>query len=61
VKGFYRAEEDHQHYLDQVQACGNSNAGNCANLNSGYIRAFDIPMVMALQKTYPDLYVKEIH
>ena len=61
VKGFYRAAEDHQHYLDQVQACGSSDSGHCGELNSGYIRAFDIPLLMALQKTYPDLYVKQIH
>jgi len=61
VKGFYRAEEDHQHYLDQVQACGGRQTAQCADLNVGYIQAFDIPMLMALQKTYPDLYVKQIH
>ncbi len=61
VKGFYSAAEDHQHYLDQVQACGSRQTGACADLNVGYIVAFDIPMLMALQKTYPDLYVKQVH
>jgi peptide-methionine (S)-S-oxide reductase len=61
MKGFYRAEQDHQHYLDQVQACGNRQTGQCGDLNSGYIQAFDIPLLNDLQKKYPDLYVKAIH
>lgn len=61
VKGFYRGEEDHQHYLDQVQACGNRAAGRCADMNVGYIEAFDVPLLQAFQKTYPDLYVKDSH
>lgn len=43
LKGFYRAEEDHQHYLDH-------------NPTDGYIVYFDLPMIANLKKTYPDIY-----
>lgn len=45
VKGFYAAEEHHQHYLDR-------------NPTEPYIMAFDQPMIVNLKKTYPDMYKK---
>jgi peptide-methionine (S)-S-oxide reductase len=45
LKGFYRAEEDHQHYLDH-------------HPTDGYIVYFDLPMIANLKKTYPDMYKK---
>ncbi|HVY92650.1 MAG TPA: peptide-methionine (S)-S-oxide reductase MsrA [Bryobacteraceae bacterium] len=45
VKGFYAAEEHHQHYLDR-------------NPHEPYIQYFDLPMIDALKKTYPDMYRK---
>ena len=45
LKGFYRAEEDHQHYLDH-------------NPTDGYIMYFDLPMIASLKKTYPEMYKK---
>jgi peptide-methionine (S)-S-oxide reductase len=45
VNGFYAAEEHHQHYLDR-------------HPTEPYIQYFDLPMIDALQKTYPDMYRK---
>ena len=45
VKGFYPAEEHHQHYLDH-------------NPTDGYITYFDLPMIANLKKTYPEMYKK---
>jgi peptide-methionine (S)-S-oxide reductase len=45
VSGFYAAEEHHQHYLDR-------------NPTQPYIQYFDLPMIEALQTTYPDMYRK---
>jgi peptide-methionine (S)-S-oxide reductase len=56
---FYRAEDYHQHYLDQVVACGESSRPQCADLNQGYIRGIDIPLQNGFKKTFPELYVKE--
>jgi peptide-methionine (S)-S-oxide reductase len=57
---FYRAEEYHQHYLDQVVACGESSRPQCADLNQGYIRGIDVPLQNDFRKTFPDLFTKEI-
>jgi peptide-methionine (S)-S-oxide reductase len=43
LKGFYRAEENHQHYLDR-------------NPTDGYIVAMDLPKIADLKKTYPEMY-----
>lgn len=43
LKGFYPAEEHHQHYLDH-------------NPTDGYIQYFDLPMIAQLKKVYPDMY-----
>jgi peptide-methionine (S)-S-oxide reductase len=56
---FYRAEEYHQHYLDQVVACGESARPQCAEMNAGYIRGIDIPLQNDFKKTFPDLFIKE--
>lgn len=56
---FYRAEDYHQHYLDQVVACGASASPQCADLNQGYIRGLDIPLQNDFKKTFPELFVKE--
>ncbi|MGD1074050.1 MAG: peptide-methionine (S)-S-oxide reductase MsrA [Bryobacteraceae bacterium] len=45
LEGFYRAEEYHQHYLDQ-------------NPNQPYIAAVDIPLLENFKHTYPELYKK---
>ncbi len=45
LKGFYRAMEEHQHYLDH-------------NPTDGYIMYFDLPMIANLKKTYPEMYKK---
>lgn len=59
LQGFYPAEEYHQHYLDQVVACHAKPGPQCGELNSGYIRGLDIPLLKDFQQKYPDLYVKE--
>jgi peptide-methionine (S)-S-oxide reductase len=56
---FYRAEDYHQHYLDQVVACDTNNRRECGQLNQGYIRGIDIPLQNAFKKTFPDLFMKE--
>jgi len=56
---FYKAEDYHQHYLDQVVACGESARPQCADLNQGYIRGIDIPLQNGFKKTFADLFVKE--
>jgi peptide-methionine (S)-S-oxide reductase len=61
LEGFYPGEGYHQHYLDQVVACDTKATFHCAELNSGYIRGLDIPLLRDFQQKYPDLYVKEIH
>ncbi len=43
LNGFYRAEEYHQHYLDN-------------NPTQPYIVAMDLPLIEHLKKTYPDWY-----
>jgi peptide-methionine (S)-S-oxide reductase len=43
LKGFYAAEEHHQHYLDR-------------NPTDGYIVAMDLPKIASLKKTYPEIY-----
>ncbi len=48
VKGFYPAEDYHQHFIDR----------NPTGPHTDYIQYFDLPMIDALQKTYPDLYRK---
>ncbi len=60
LQGFYSAENYHQHYLDQVVACDTSFRAACAELNSGYIRALDVPLLNGFKEKYPDLYTKEI-
>jgi peptide-methionine (S)-S-oxide reductase len=56
---FYRAEQYHQHYLDQVVACGESSRPECADLNQGYIRGIDIPLQNDFKRNFPDLVIKE--
>ena len=46
LKGFYAAEDYHQHFLDR-------------NPTQGYIVAMDIPLLKDFQQKYPELYVKE--
>lgn len=45
MTAFYRAEEYHQHYLDQ-------------NPTQPYIVAMDLPLIEHLKQTYPDWYKK---
>ena len=45
LKGFYAAEEPHQHYLD-------------THTDEAYIKFFDLPMIAQLKKVYPDIYKK---
>lgn len=59
LPAFYPAEAYHQHYLDQVQACDANPRPQCGELNLGYIRGVDIPILKAFQSKYPELYVKE--
>jgi len=59
LQGFYRAEEYHQHYLDQVVACDSTGGPQCGELNSGYIRSLDIPLQNGFRKAFPELYIKE--
>ena len=59
LQGFYRAEEYHQHYLDQVVSCDINDRPGCAELNQGYIRGLDIPLQNGFKKAFPDLYMKE--
>jgi peptide-methionine (S)-S-oxide reductase len=56
---FYKAEGYHQHYLDQVVACGESVSPQCAELNTPYIRGLDIPLQNGFKKAFPELYMKE--
>jgi peptide-methionine (S)-S-oxide reductase len=56
---FYKAEGYHQHYLDQVVACGESMLPPCAELNQGYIRGIDVPLQNGFKKAFPELYMKE--
>jgi peptide-methionine (S)-S-oxide reductase len=48
VKGFYRAEDYHQHFIDR----------NPTGPHTDYIQYFDLPLIEALHKTYPDMYRK---
>jgi peptide-methionine (S)-S-oxide reductase len=57
---FYRAENYHQHYLDQVVACEKGPQPQCAQLNSGYIEGLDIPLQKGFMQKFPELYTKEI-
>jgi peptide-methionine (S)-S-oxide reductase len=59
LPAFYQAEGYHQHYLDQVVSCDAIPRPQCGELNLGYIRGVDIPLLKAFQSKYPDLYVKE--
>jgi peptide-methionine (S)-S-oxide reductase len=45
LKAFYRAMEEHQHYLDH-------------NPTDGYIVAMDLPKIANLKKDYPEMYKK---
>lgn len=45
LKGFYAAEEHHQHYLDR-------------NPTDGYIVAMDLPLLAHLKSGYPEMYKK---
>ncbi len=45
LKGFYEAEAYHQHYLDH-------------NPTSDYIMAMDLPKIVSLKATYPEVYKK---
>lgn len=59
LQGFYAAEDYHQHYLDQVVSCETNARLACNELNTGYIKGLDIPLLNDFQKNYPELYVKE--
>src|SRR3569833_3413613 len=48
VKGFYAAEDYHKHFIDR----------NPTGPHTDYFLYFDLPMIEALQKTYPDMYRK---
>jgi peptide-methionine (S)-S-oxide reductase len=54
--GFFKAEGYHQHYLDQVLACDSPVGTRCAELNVGYIRGIDVPLLNEFKKKYPEYY-----
>jgi len=60
LPAFYKAEDYHQHYLDQVVACDTHMTMHCGELNSGYIRGLDIPLLNEFKAKYPEYYTKEI-
>jgi peptide-methionine (S)-S-oxide reductase len=59
LDAFYPGEGYHQHYLDQVVACDAKPTFACAELNSGYIKGVDVPLLRNFEQKYPELYVKE--
>jgi peptide-methionine (S)-S-oxide reductase len=60
LPAFYKGEDYHQHYLDQVVACDAHSTMHCGELNQGYIRGIDIPLLNAFKTKYPEYYTKEI-
>jgi peptide-methionine (S)-S-oxide reductase len=58
--GFFKAEDYHQHYLDQVVACGAKMNMHCMELNVGYIRGLDIPLLDEFKAKYPEYYTDTI-
>jgi peptide-methionine (S)-S-oxide reductase len=56
LPAFYPAEPYHQHYLDQVVACDSHPTLHCAELNQGYIRGVDIPLLNEFKAKYPQYY-----
>jgi peptide-methionine (S)-S-oxide reductase len=60
LPGFYKGEDYHQHYLDQVVACEAHMTKQCRELNAGYIRGLDIPLLNEFKAKYPEYYTKEI-
>ena len=60
LPAFYNGEDYHQHYLDQVVACDAHPNMHCGELNSGYIRGLDIPLLNEFKAKYPEYYTKEI-
>jgi peptide-methionine (S)-S-oxide reductase len=60
LPAFYKAEDYHQHYLDQVVACGSKATIHCAELNSGYIIGVDVPLLNEFKAKYPQYYTDQI-
>lgn len=60
LPAFYRGEEYHQHYLDQVAACDAHMTMHCGELNAGYIHGVDFPLLNEFKEKYPEYYTKEI-
>jgi peptide-methionine (S)-S-oxide reductase len=58
--GFFVGEGYHQHYLDQVVACDKNPGVHCMELNQGYIRGIDIPLLQGFKSTYPSMYTDQI-
>lgn len=56
LPAFYPGEGYHQHYLDQVLACDAHATVHCAELNQGYIRGVDIPLLSEFKAKYPQYY-----
>jgi peptide-methionine (S)-S-oxide reductase len=60
LPAFYKAEDYHQHYLDQVVACSAKASIHCAELNTGYIRGVDVPLLNDFKAQYPQYYTGTI-
>jgi peptide-methionine (S)-S-oxide reductase len=54
--GFFKAEDYHQHYLDQVVACDKNYNVHCTQLNVGYIKGIDYPLLKEFKQMYPEYY-----
>jgi peptide-methionine (S)-S-oxide reductase len=58
LTGFFKAEDYHQHYLDQVVACDAKATMHCMQLNVGYIKGIDVPLLNEFKEKYPEYYKK---
>jgi peptide-methionine (S)-S-oxide reductase len=60
LPGFYKAEDYHQHYLDQVVECGRKMTNHCMELNSGYIIGVDVPLLNGFKSSLPQYFTDQI-